>query len=103
MIFLIQIKFLSAMLFADDTTVVYSHEDKSVLWKTVNRKRKEFSNWCKANKLSLNIGVLSKVNGFIPTKMQCINYFASLFCLTELWYIIMGKYKEALYQHMSPI
>lgn len=46
--------FLITILFADDTTVFYSHEDMTVLCQTVNREIKEFSNWFKANKLSLN-------------------------------------------------
>ena len=45
---------LNTILFADDTTVFYSHEDMSILCRTVNSEIKEVSNWFKANKLSLN-------------------------------------------------
>ena len=45
---------LNTILFADDTTVFYSHEDMSILCRTVNSETKEVSNWFKANKLSLN-------------------------------------------------
>ena len=48
------VSFLNTILFADDTTVFYSHEDMSVLCQTVNREIKEFSNWFKVNELSLN-------------------------------------------------
>ena len=53
MISLIHLSFLNTILFSDDTTVFYSHEDVSVLCRTVNIKIKEVSNWFKANKLSL--------------------------------------------------
>jgi hypothetical protein len=47
-------KLLSLILFADDTTVFYSHEDVATLCKTVNMELSEICNWFKANKLSLN-------------------------------------------------
>ena len=46
--------FLNTILFADDTTVFYSHEDMSVLCRTVNSEIKEVSNWFVANKLPPN-------------------------------------------------
>ena len=47
-------RLLNTILFADDITVFYSHEDMSVLCHTINSEIKEVSNWFKANKLSLN-------------------------------------------------
>ena len=47
-------KLLSFILFADDTTVLYSHNDLSILCDTLNIELSEVSNWFKANKLSLN-------------------------------------------------
>ena len=47
-------KLLSFILFADDTTVFYSHDDFSELCNVVNRELCEIDNWFKANKLSLN-------------------------------------------------
>lgn len=47
-------KVLNTILFADDTTIFYSHENLSVLCDTVNNELDEVSNWFKANKLSLN-------------------------------------------------
>ena len=41
---------LNTILFAHDTTVLYSHEEMSVLCRTVNSEIKEVSNWFKANK-----------------------------------------------------
>jgi len=47
-------KVLNTILFADDTTVFYSHKNISTLSDTMNSELKEVSNWFKANKLSLN-------------------------------------------------
>jgi len=47
-------KLLNTILFADDTTVYYSHKDVNILCNTVNNELKEVCNWFKANKLSLN-------------------------------------------------
>ena len=40
---------------ADDTNVLFSHRDPSQLEKVINHELKTISNWCKFNKLSLNI------------------------------------------------
>ncbi len=45
---------LNTVLFADDTTVFYSHKDTPVLCRRINTEIQEVSNWFKANKLSLN-------------------------------------------------
>jgi hypothetical protein len=45
---------LNTILFADDTTVFYSHKDMHILCTTLNDELKEVCNWFKANKLSLN-------------------------------------------------
>ena len=47
-------KLLKTILFADDTTVFYSHTNIHVLTDVINNELKEVSNWFKANKLSLN-------------------------------------------------
>ena len=47
-------KLLKNILFADDTTVFYSHKNLSVLCNVMNNELKEVCNWFKANKLSLN-------------------------------------------------
>uniref|UniRef100_A0A3B3IL71 Reverse transcriptase domain-containing protein n=1 Tax=Oryzias latipes TaxID=8090 RepID=A0A3B3IL71_ORYLA len=46
---------LSKILFADDTSVFYSHKDLDTLNYVVNDELDNISTWCKANKLSLNI------------------------------------------------
>lgn len=46
---------LSTILFADDTSVVYSHSDLEHLLSVINNELQAFSLWFKANKLSLNI------------------------------------------------
>ena len=46
---------LKTILFADDTTYFYSHKDVQILFNIVKNELKEVCNWCKANKLSLNV------------------------------------------------
>ena len=53
---------LDFILFADDTTILYSHKDISSKTNTINDELKEVSNWFKANKLSVNA---SKTNYMI--------------------------------------
>jgi hypothetical protein len=45
---------LDFILFADDTTILYSHENVESQINIVNAELKEVSNWFKANKLSVN-------------------------------------------------
>ena len=49
-------------MFADDTTILYSHKDISSKTNTINEELKEVSNWFQANKLSVNA---SKTNYMI--------------------------------------
>ena len=53
---------LDFILFADDTTILYSHKDLSSKIDVVNEELEEVSNWFKANKLSVNA---SKINFMI--------------------------------------
>lgn len=46
---------LSKILFADDTSVFYSHKNPEILIKVVNEELDKLSTWFKSNKLSLNI------------------------------------------------
>ena len=45
---------LDFILFADDTTILYSHKDIASQINFINRELLEVSNWFKANKLSVN-------------------------------------------------
>ena len=45
---------LDFVLFADDTTILYSHEDLASKIDVVNNELKEVTNWFKANRLSVN-------------------------------------------------
>ena len=45
---------LEFVLFADDTTILYSHEDLASKIDVVNNELKEVTNWFKANRLSVN-------------------------------------------------
>ena len=62
---------LNTILFADDTTVFYSHKNVSELCNTLNNELKEVCNWFKANKLSLNANKTNLM--FLGTRMQTIN------------------------------
>ena len=49
-------KFLSPIMFADDTNLFYSHSNIKILFKNANHELEKNSQWFKANKLSLNEG-----------------------------------------------
>ena len=49
-------KFLSPIMFADDTNLFYSHNNIKILFKNANDELEKISQWFKANKLSLNEG-----------------------------------------------
>ena len=53
---------LEFILFADDTTILYSHPNIDNQINCINEELKEVSNWFKANKLSVNA---SKTNYMI--------------------------------------
>ena len=53
---------LDFILFADDTTILYSHKDINSKVNMVNKELQEVNNWFKANKLSINA---SKTNFMI--------------------------------------
>jgi hypothetical protein len=46
---------LELILFADDTNVFFSHNDLHVLTNMINIELEKFSEWFKANKLSINV------------------------------------------------
>ena len=46
---------LKFILFADDTSIFYMHQDETELRKTINNELTYVSTWFKSNKLSLNI------------------------------------------------
>ena len=48
-------KLLKLILFADDTTIIYSANDLDTLFLTINRELILLSDWFKLNRLSLNI------------------------------------------------
>ena len=54
--------YFTFILFADDTTILYSHKDINSQINVVNKELKEVSTWFKANKLSVNA---SKTNYMI--------------------------------------
>jgi len=64
---------LQVRLFADDTNVIATHDQKESLEKLVNNELQNISNWTKVNKLSINY---SKTEYIIITnkkvKPQCI-------------------------------
>ena len=64
-------KLLKTILFADDTTCFYSHNNVKTLCDTVNKELKEVCNWFKANKLSLNANKTNLM--FLGTRFQTNN------------------------------
>ena len=71
---------LSFILFADDSSIFYSHKDPHILTATVNQELKGVSEWIKANKLSLNLQktyymVFSNIINELPSNVviDCTN------------------------------
>ncbi len=62
---------LNTILFADDTTVFYSHKNLSFLSNVVNEELKVVCDWFKANKLSLNAKKTNLM--FLGTAKQTLN------------------------------
>ena len=62
---------LDFILFADDTTILYSHKDIASQINFINRQLLEVSNWFKANKLSVNV---SKTNFMVLGTPQITKY-----------------------------
>ena len=60
-------KVLKFVLFADDTTITYSHTDILSKFDLINNELKEVCNWFKANKLSVNA---SKTNYMFSTNYK---------------------------------
>ena len=48
-------KILDLIRFADDTNVFFSHKNVDVIQKTLNDELPKLSDWCNANKLSVNL------------------------------------------------
>ena len=47
-------KGLDFILFADDTNIFFSHKNANVIEKTLNKELPNLTDWCQANKLSIN-------------------------------------------------
>ena len=47
-------KVLDFILFADDTNIFFSHKNVNVIEKTFNEELPNLTDWCQANKLSIN-------------------------------------------------
>ena len=48
-------KVLYFILFADDTNIFFSHKNLNFIEKTLNEELLNLTDWCRANKLSINI------------------------------------------------
>ena len=63
---------LKFFLFADDTNILYSHDNLKTLELIVNTELHNLLNWLTANKLTLNrkkrLNYLSQINGFLIVK-----------------------------------
>ena len=68
-------------MFADDTTLLYSHPDIASRINCINKELSEISNWFKANKLSVNasktnymmLGTSHITNKYIDASVNCSN------------------------------
>ena len=47
---------LRFVLFADDTTILYSHDDPASKLNEINKELQKVTNWFKANMVSVNVG-----------------------------------------------
>ena len=47
-------KVLDVILFADDTNIFFSNKNINVIEKTLNEELRNLTDWCQANKLSIN-------------------------------------------------
>ena len=47
-------KLVDFILFADDTNTFFSHKDFNLLSETLNSEMCKLTQWCRANKLSIN-------------------------------------------------
>ena len=47
-------KVVDFILFADDTNIFFSHKDFNLLSETLNSEMCKLTQWCRANKLSIN-------------------------------------------------
>lgn len=68
------------ILFADDTTLLYSHPDISSKIDFINKELFEISNWFKANKLSVNA---SKTNYIIMGTSHITNKYVNVSSCTQ--------------------
>ena len=73
------------ILFADDTTIYYSHENISSLSEILEKYLVNLSNWFKASKVSLNI---SKTNLIYFSRIYVVNYDALIHYIINYngWY-----------------
>ena len=91
-------KILQFHLFADDTSIFYSHKDIKILERNINIELKSVSNWLIANKLSLNVKksnllifnqstfkVTIKINNSILEEKESAKYLGIVFDAKLSW------------------
>ena len=79
---------MNFILFADDTTILYSDEDIESKIELVNRELKEVSNWFQANKLSVNA---SKTNFMLMGTTYRTNKYVNTFTNGNKFNIILDN------------
>ena len=72
---------LTFFLFADDTYVIYSHENLKTLELIVNAELNNFFNWLTSNKLTLNIKKKSLL--FFAHIKKKLNYLINIFKIEQ--------------------
>ena len=73
----ISIHFYSLLLFADNTSIFYSHSNPNTLESVLNKERKNIEVWLHCNKLSVNVKKTTYLI-FTPWQKRDYNFSISL-------------------------
>ena len=95
---------MRVILFADDTNIFYSHNDPAILTIVLKEEIEKFSEWFKANKLSLNLYKNKKQNLCYLSqnkrkKKMNINLFINNYEITQVNEVVF--FGVVLDQHLS--
>ena len=78
-------KVVDFILFADDTNIFFSHKDFNLLSETLNSEMCKLTQWCRANKLSINF---KKLNFMVLDHAKGGKHLIYLFRLTTITLIV---------------
>ena len=95
---------LELILFADDTTLLFSHPDIASQNEIINKELQEICNWFQANKLSVNAGKTNYrkyVIGFRPTSYLSMLVRQITWC-SELFFFFFFRESTCLMKCSAP-